>query len=171
MTATIDLVPAEGFVLHLCGVAAEDAGRFVRLFGETWRLLKPDVRHLLIWAWFGARMEQKESRPGVIPCFELAEDLERRCVGLYRHSQHRFAFSARKIFCLPDALVRALVAHELAHSYLAYLVDDWQHGEDCADAFAIKWGFSQMVQLRRLRWLEDGEWSCFLDSGLPNAPA
>lgn len=101
----------------------EEAERFARLFVETWKRIPLRVRREMLWYW-----KEPERRAGIRmrPQIELLPDwsgheLRRGRRGLNGTKAstsmvgYELRFWTKIVAVYPDELVRALIAHELAH--------------------------------------------------------
>jgi hypothetical protein len=92
-------------------VDSGDGDRFARLFTETWSRLPPDTQAGICTHW--AKEEDQEVR------IELSNWLRK---SLNRDAQvallgYELMFDAAEVDRMPDPVVKALIAHELAHVF------------------------------------------------------
>lgn len=146
-------------------VCAGDGTRFVRLFREVWARTPLAVRRRMLAHWRSGSIDGKLVPLSTPRCEIYASGGD--WLGRVALGGRLIKFAADGIERLPDAAVRDLIAHELAH------VAQWSYGwmdqwyewardaadhddmvyqiEEEADEIADRWGFSGEA-LRRWKW-------------------
>jgi hypothetical protein len=125
---SMPLLPEEGFTLHLSG--QPEGERFADIFRQTWHHLPVMARHALIARWWRVLETPRPADIPTVPCFILAESLAdppgTGIAGLYLDHLNVFAWHGPTMAWLPDDLVAAAVAHELAQgSWLRSATRRW----------------------------------------------
>ena len=138
--ASLSLLPDRGIILSINGSVAPDLlVKFADNFRATWQKVPEGDRRKLIAHWDYSGEECSE----VYPAIWLIEQMPREIEGGDTFGRCDlgclFEFAARCIRILPDSLLQALIAHELAHAIQC--ANRTAMTEDGADHIAAEWGF------------------------------
>jgi|SRR5665213_1145590 len=129
-----------------------DGDRFARLFTETWFQLPPAARTSILTHW------TQEDNPEIWIEFSNAW---RKCATRYAEICCRgceLNFNAQEFDGMPEAVAKAVIAHELAHAFqYATGKDQAVDIESDADDLIIQWGFD---------WLAKIQWKATRRSGV-----
>lgn len=133
---------------------AGDKERFCRLFGETWRQIPSEDREALTDYWCSypdtSRPCYTELETGLLVCLNRGElPAGHGAAAVAYENSHEIAFLGPYMDSVPDHIVKAIIAHELAHirlridnpTHLGRSVEERKAAEQDANGLGDDWGF------------------------------
>lgn len=122
----------------------DEQDRLIRLFKEVWHTIPDTDRRLIAAFWLGVRFSNHPRVPA--PRIVASDHVANGGAAVAEEGYH-LIFSVRHIRAMSDHILKAAIAHELAHVLQHAEGATWgphtrQEIEDDAEAKTFEWGFN-----------------------------